>query len=67
MPRIDMHLKLEIYSLNGQLIEKLHDDAAYRNIKYNFEFNSRPYPYGTFFYRITTDTGFVSGKLLKVR
>jgi hypothetical protein len=66
-PLRNTNFKLEIYSMTGQLLEVLYDDAVIAHIQYIFKFNGDNYGYSAFMVRVITDSGVGAGRILKIR
>jgi hypothetical protein len=63
---VDAQVKLEIFSLSGELVEVLANE--YRNAgEYNIEFNASALASGTYIYRLSAGTTVISKKMLLMK
>jgi hypothetical protein len=60
----DSPVLLQVYNVNGKLIETIYEGRAKANEKYNFIFNAENLKAGMYFCRLRTDNGSYTQKLL---
>jgi len=65
LPKV-AHLNLAIYDLQGRKMVDLLDGALEAG-HYTAKWNAANYPSGTYIYRLTSDLGNVSGKLVLMK
>jgi hypothetical protein len=58
---------LEVYDLNGRLIEAIYSGEAQTNVEYRFDFDSSLLPNGIYLYRLTTASEIVVDKFMVAR
>jgi hypothetical protein len=63
----DSHVKIEIFSGNGTLLKILLDEDLRKDDIRTIEFNADNYPHSSFFYKVTTKSGYRSGTLIKTK
>jgi hypothetical protein len=62
---VDTYLRFEIYSASGALVEIVYDDMIISETDYELEFSRQEDADGVYFYKITTNYGSYSGKLVR--
>jgi hypothetical protein len=55
---------LEVYDLNGRLVETLYNSIALGGQEYRLDFNASSLPNGVYLYRLTTPAGVTNAKLV---
>ncbi len=63
----DSRVKVEIYSMNGQLLKIIFNEALKQGDVRTTEFDAAMYAHSAFLYKVVTDHTIKSGTVMKIR